>query len=737
MAIDGTSARSSVTPVPDPSEWSWGVYAWTRMGIHILLRRPYEMLVPFAVASIALTVAMVPVLALNRANFSIVNGDLAFTSFLGTGLRAFFIGWLLVAFMTGITIMATMMIMTESVVRGTAVPAKQALRESLRRLPTLIPLILIFLLIVLVPTAVGLGLLLAGVVSGLVMLVYLALLLFLLPLVHVLPVAVFERRGVFGTLRRTRQIVRRHRSSAALVPLLFMFLPGATHVLLAWLSGWLPTQMGAVILQILGSAVTIIVTAAGTATLSVATLARIDHLKEWTGPKRPDALVVDADALDDSDDDAVLQADGGARARRRPWPAIGSVLLTGVLYASFLQVNPVRLTTLTDHSLAGDDFSLTSGQLHVGPGERPFSVTEEGLSLFVRSCTVSDCANSEVSEQRGTSVFPGMFDSVQLPDGRAVVALWYEGLESLDQELRLFACAADGCQPGTVLTGENGRKGRWLAPSGTALVTSRALNDWALATAIAHRPDGGFVVAYVAPIKETRDYALGLVSCDDFACRVPRTVQLARMDSWGVAFDSRALDIAVAPDGRVVVAAFNEHDHSVMTAACDTLACRRPVIAHPSRGESGGFFFSRGEYQQGISMVIPPNGLPILTYSGENGAWLLKCRTFECDVAVNEELTGTSKYGATPSLAVDGEGRSLIAAYASTPVGDIDLILITCRDARCVSRSTVPLQAAEDFPGPLDLKVGPDGRPRILWADAYKTGNLRLLTCSEPRCGAD
>ncbi|WP_271220208.1 hypothetical protein [Streptosporangium carneum] len=69
----------------------------------------------------------------------------------------------------------------------------------------------------------------------------------------------------------------------------------------------------------------------------------------------------------------------------------------------------------------------------------------------------------------------------------------------------------------------------------------------------------------------------------------------------------------------------------------------------------------------------------------------------------------------------------------------MDLVLVACRATGRGDRSSVRIATTEVFPGPVDLRVGADGRPRVLWADAHddlRSGSvLRLLTCAEPRCG--
>ncbi len=750
MSVEG-GAAALAGPVPKPSEQPWGTLAWARKGVGILLLHPYEMLVAPALVSVALTVALVPLLALGRTRFLVVNAELEVSAPLGAGLTAAFAGWLLVALIAGVTALAAVMVVAGSVVRREPVTAGRALRESLRRLPTLIPPAVICLAVALVPTAVSIGLLALRAPLAIVILVWTVSSLLLSPVLHLLPVAVLERRGVVGALRRTRQVVRRHRTSATLVPLIFTLLPGVTRLLLDQVFGRLPTQAGAICAQVIGTAVPIVVTVAGAGTLAVATLARIDDLADGGAGGTPQAgtlqagtLQADAAEENAAQDGALHDGAGhraaveGTRTARRPWRALALVAAAGVLHAVIVQANPLRLTELTDHPLSDRGFTTTSGQLHIAADGRPFAITDEGLSLSVRACAVPDCADSDLSGQLGMIGFPSTFDSAPLPDGRAVVAAWYDGWDSADRAMRLFTCAAGGCEPGTVRT-VSGHRARWLADTGTVLKTSRTTADWRLATAIARRRDGGFLVAYVVPDEERRDFELGLVSCDDLACRGPKTTRLARIPSWSAGFRSRPLDIAVTRDDRVMIAFFNADDHSVTTVACDTSVCSDPTVTE--HDDSRDHYSFMGHDRQGISVAIRPGDLPVIAYSGQrSGARLLECRTFRCDVAASTELTETSEYGATPSVAVDGQGRTLVAAYADDPAGEADLVLIACRDTGCGDRSMVRLLTAEVFPGPLDLRVEPDGRSRILWADSGDSrralGSLRVLTCAEPRCGA-
>lgn len=70
-------------------------------------------------------------------------------------------------------------------------------------------------------------------------------------------------------------------------------------------------------------------------------------------------------------------------------------------------------------------------------------------------------------------------------------------------------------------------------------------------------------------------------------------------------------------------------------------------------------------------------------------------------------------------------------------------VLIACKVVDCSARDTVDLGAfsAGSLPGTLDVTVGRDGRPRVLWHDRPANGKRAefrtfLLACREARCGA-
>ena len=87
-----------------------------------------------------------------------------------------------------------------------------------------------------------------------------------------------------------------------------------------------------------------------------------------------------------------------------------------------------------------------------------------------------------------------------------------------------------------------------------------------------------------------------------------------------------------------------------------------------------------------------------------------------------------------PALALGTDGLPLVAVHDLT---GSSVMLLACRDAGCTRRDATRVGAYTEIPGPLDLAVGRDGRPRILWAArtaGRPHGELHLTTCRRPRC---
>lgn len=110
----------------------------------------------------------------------------------------------------------------------------------------------------------------------------------------------------------------------------------------------------------------------------------------------------------------------------------------------------------------------------------------------------------------------------------------------------------------------------------------------------------------------------------------------------------------------------------------------------------------------------------------------LLCHTPDCVDADDVVLTEPGFARPAPALALDQQGRPMIATYDR---GNARLVLIVCVDASCTERETVPLARVEHGAGHLDIALTPDGRPQVLWADSGSDrARLRLTTCVTPDC---
>jgi hypothetical protein len=174
--------------------------------------------------------------------------------------------------------------------------------------------------------------------------------------------------------------------------------------------------------------------------------------------------------------------------------------------------------------------------------------------------------------------------------------------------------------------------------------------------------------------------------------------------------------------------------------SCDSAGCRHPAINQaglPPLPRTG----RPDPYVDGIDVAVPPDDRPVAAYhDGRTGAArLLRCRAPDCRALDTVTLTAPGVSRPWPALALNRAGHPLVATY---DLARRRLVLIACHDAGCTSRTEVPIAPMEKGPGYLDLVIGRDRQPWVLWLDAPSSlfesggGPLHLTICQDRRCTA-
>jgi hypothetical protein len=675
--------------------------------------------VPTAIALFVLFVAAV------GSGGRIVNADLAlWTDPTGSPPTGVVVAVLLAAAaaaVAGIVALAATSLMVAGLLLGRAVGPGAALRRALRRAPAIAGLGLVAVAAgALIVAASAAAVARTGHVwPGVAVLVVLSFCVFWAAVA--LPIALLEGGGPLRALGRASASTRQRRRAAAFAVGVGGFIvPGLAVAGLRWavspLDGIVHTVLAQVVIGVAG----VLVVPFQAATLVVVAL------------NQRSPFGVDLGAAAER-----VPATGPSSPPRTRAPRVVAALallpLPGLLYAGYIWLNPLDLTRTSDHVLR-DDFGRQPVALHLLGGDRPVELTgPTGGTFGVRVCGTASChTGSRLHDYRGENIAIKMA-SVTLPDETIAVAAWSpaRGREStrdrVEWVLRLFRCDAKGCGAGESIT---------RAP---IIERGGAGDMYGFGVAATTAAGNGLVLAAVEPSESNRDARLRIIRCADPRCTAPVAITATRLPPHLLGLFSKSLSVTVGRGGRPVVAFEDNHTGGLTLVSCDDAACRHPSVNRselPPLPRPGG----PDPYVDGIDVAVPPDDRPVAAYhDGRTGAArLLRCRAPDCRALDTVTLTAPGLGRPWPALALDRAGHPLLVTY---DLARRRLVLITCHDAGCTSRTDVPIAPMEKGPGYVDLVVGHDRRPRVLWIDAPSSlfgtgGPLHLTICQDPRCAA-
>jgi hypothetical protein len=415
----------------------------------------------------------------------------------------------------------------------------------------------------------------------------------------------------------------------------------------------------------------------------------------------------------------------GPVARPRPRSAVllvAALPLPGLLYSGYVWLNPLDLPT--DHVMRGQ-FSRHSVTLHLLPDGRPMEIAD---NLSARVCADQGCGDTRLYDYHDIGA-QGEKASVTLPDGTVAAAAWFPGpgrTKSGERQrvLRLFPCSTGGC-------------GGESAVGNAPIVDHGGGGEYSSAAAMTVTRDG-ILIASVRPEKFGKPELVRLIRCADIRCAAPDAVTVTHLPFEIFGVHNRPIAVAAGQSGRPVMAYENRDSGAVTVISCDSIECHHPRVTQPSPPVRAHTPLSADDRDlDGIDLVVPPDDRPVLTFRNARtgAAQLLHCRTSDCAHADNTALTGPGPWRSWPALTLDRDGRPLTATYDHGM-----LVLIACRDFGCDHRRSVALAKLKNGPGYLDLAIGRDRRPVVLWSDETPyaidgIGPLHLTTCTRPRCG--
>lgn len=433
-------------------------------------------------------------------------------------------------------------------------------------------------------------------------------------------------------------------------------------------------------------------------------------------------------------DDSVLASlrDGLPAGPGRPargLPVLVAAVLPGLLYGAAVLVNPfgwpeIQETVVTRSWKPGitDDGPemghLDSGGVrgvHTGPGAYVAALMDSEGPPVLLTCADPACdttthtwAEPGDPETRG---FPTAY--TRLPGGRFAVTVWrrFDRGEPRTAELGLLVCDARACV---------------LPSDGTALLrrTDILLADYGIMS-LAARPGGGLVLArteeYDPPgsMDPSDRQRIVVVTCPDLVCARPSAKEIGSFATDAAPRRANDLAVAVGADERPVVAHMDVltgavHVLSCLDPACAGVRVTRPVAPGPRRDPD------LVDQRAAVTAAVRRDGRPVIAYRDvhDGSIRLLDCLTQDCRQASTAALTGAQERPAEPALLLDAAGRTRVAYEDMSRAA---LMLASCAGARCAS-APVGEMAEHDANSRLAMTLDTRGRPVIAWGDG--TGKL-------------
>ncbi len=134
-------------------------------------------------------------------------------------------------------------------------------------------------------------------------------------------------------------------------------------------------------------------------------------------------------------------------------------------------------------------------------------------------------------------------------------------------------------------------------------------------------------------------------------------------------------------------------------------------------------------------IAMGAEGRPVIALARPDGLAVAVCADTGCS-AVGDPITlsspwpGVATVGLEPAIAIDIEGRPVIAHRGITDIGGSVLLVSRCADSTCSAGATSIIAAGGASP---DAVIGLDGRVRITHIDPA-TGTLQVSTCADADC---
>jgi len=325
-----------------------------------------------------------------------------------------------------------------------------------------------------------------------------------------------------------------------------------------------------------------------------------------------------------------------------------------------------------------DNVNNFSVSLAIGTDGLPvISSWRNSSSLGVFHCTDKDCATGTATQLQTVTISNQPTSIAIGSDGFPVVAYTpMSGPSVSTGELRLMHCSNIACT------------------SGTASVLDTTGNTGS-SPSIAIGSDGRPIIAYV----EVNNHDLKLFRCSNIVCS---TGSVTPLDTASLVNATRAVAAAVGSDGFPFIVYADLSTNTARIIHCTDVACTSPAPT-PTTLATGGIF-------QYFAVAIGPDGLPIITYTGNTSK---KLEVHHCsNLACTSGTTTTIDPGVVPGVHYSS---SIVIGIDGLPVIAWDdqfsnLKVHHCADVTCSSGSTLTVDNPVTGQA---MAIAPDGSPTI------------------------
>ncbi|MFN3215259.1 MAG: calcium-binding protein [Acidimicrobiales bacterium] len=354
-----------------------------------------------------------------------------------------------------------------------------------------------------------------------------------------------------------------------------------------------------------------------------------------------------------------------------------------------------RITTPTSFADTGHDAALTLD----ANGNPAIAYWDHANRLLrVLRCTNPECSGQQTSVAVHTDARPDSAD-IQIAldrDDRPVVAFF----DAATSDLAIIHCSSRTCAGPRVIN----------RPAGPIVVESEV-------SMVLDRDDRP-VLAY----SDSTNDQLTLLRCSDTACSDP-----ASPVSLGP--DGKAISLALDADDRPVVAYSPWADPQLTIVRCTSAGCAGfRTTERPDPVADEAFF---------VSLTIDDQDRPVVAWNNAadgDDLRLLRCTTTSCSGAQHPTTPDADGgfVGAFANLALDGEGRPVIAYNA-----DNTLRVMHCTDAACIDAPRVTtFEQARSAAWDISMVLDELGNPVVAYRTVTDPIVLKVLRCYDPAgCG--